>query len=118
MLANPRLAADVDIHAHVLPGIDDGPADREGTLELLRAAAAAGTSVIAATPPLRPDFPDVHVNEMADRCGEVRGLIEAEGIPIRLVCAAEVSVAWAAEAGEERLRLASFGQQGRDLRTE
>jgi protein-tyrosine phosphatase len=40
----------IDLHCHVLPGIDDGPATIEGSLALARAAAAAGTQVLVATP--------------------------------------------------------------------
>jgi protein-tyrosine phosphatase len=49
--------------AHVLPGIDDGPADLAGSIALARAAAEIGTVTLAATPHVRPDFPDVHVDE-------------------------------------------------------
>ena len=44
----------LDLHCHVLPGVDDGAPDLETSLEMLRAAAAAGTSVIAATPHQHP----------------------------------------------------------------
>ena len=57
----------VDIHAHLLPGIDDGPRDLESALEMARAAVDAGIEVIAATPHLRRDFPDVHIEELAER---------------------------------------------------
>ena len=40
----------IDLHCHVLPGIDDGPATVEGSLELARLAAAGGTDVLVATP--------------------------------------------------------------------
>jgi protein-tyrosine phosphatase len=40
----------IDLHCHVLPGIDDGPATIEGSLEIARLAAAGGTSVLVATP--------------------------------------------------------------------
>jgi protein-tyrosine phosphatase len=40
----------IDLHTHVLPGIDDGPATIEGSLALVRAAAADGTRVMVATP--------------------------------------------------------------------
>jgi protein-tyrosine phosphatase len=40
----------IDLHSHVLPGIDDGPPTIEGSLALARAAAAAGTRVLTATP--------------------------------------------------------------------
>ena len=32
----------IDIHAHVLPGVDDGPEDWEGSLDLLRMAVEDG----------------------------------------------------------------------------
>jgi protein-tyrosine phosphatase len=40
----------IDLHCHVLPGIDDGPDSIEGSLALARAAAAAGTRILVATP--------------------------------------------------------------------
>lgn len=40
----------IDIHSHLLPGIDDGPATVEDALALARAAAAAGTTTLVATP--------------------------------------------------------------------
>jgi protein-tyrosine phosphatase len=40
----------VDIHAHFLPGLDDGPTTTEQATEMLEAAAAAGTTDIVATP--------------------------------------------------------------------
>ncbi len=40
----------IDIHFHCLPGIDDGPADWAGAVDLCRAAAADGVKKIVATP--------------------------------------------------------------------
>jgi protein-tyrosine phosphatase len=40
----------IDLHCHVLPGIDDGPATIEGSLAIARLAAAGGTQVLVATP--------------------------------------------------------------------
>ena len=39
-----------DLHAHILPGVDDGSRTPEETLEMSRVAAEAGTKVILATP--------------------------------------------------------------------
>ncbi len=36
----------IDIHSHILPGIDDGPPDLEGALDLARAAVAAGCDAL------------------------------------------------------------------------
>jgi protein-tyrosine phosphatase len=40
----------IDIHSHILWGIDDGPKTLDDSLAMLRAAAAAGTTDIVATP--------------------------------------------------------------------
>ena len=47
----------IDLHCHLLPGIDDGPRDMDEMVELARAAAADGFETIAATPHLRSDHP-------------------------------------------------------------
>lgn len=39
-----------DLHTHILPGLDDGPADLEEALALARALVAAGFSTVVATP--------------------------------------------------------------------
>lgn len=44
------VAGFVDIHCHVLPGLDDGPADMQEALLLGETARAAGTAAIVATP--------------------------------------------------------------------
>lgn len=108
----------VDIHTHVLPGIDDGPSDLDGSIAMARAAADVGILTLAATPHLRSDFPDVHVDELAARAQEVRVALEREGIPVRIVCGAEVSLVWAVEASGEDLKLATYGQRGTDLLVE
>jgi protein-tyrosine phosphatase len=47
----------IDLHTHVLPGVDDGPATMDESLELLRAAEADGIATMAATPHVRDDYP-------------------------------------------------------------
>ena len=42
----------IDLHAHILPRIDDGPADLAEALEMCRMAVQDGTTVIVATPHL------------------------------------------------------------------
>lgn len=47
----------IDIHCHVLPGLDDGAATIEEAVDMCRSAAAAGVEMIVATPHVRDDFP-------------------------------------------------------------
>ena len=42
----------IDIHTHILDGVDDGAEDMAASLELLRLAVASGTTDIIATPHL------------------------------------------------------------------
>ena len=48
----------IDLHSHVLYGIDDGPATIEGSVALARAAAAAGTRTLLATPHVSWHYPN------------------------------------------------------------
>jgi protein-tyrosine phosphatase len=105
----------VDLHSHVLPGIDDGPFDAQAAIAMLRAAAASGIGTVAVTPHLRSDFPNVHIDELERRCRELRESCAREGIELRIVSGAEVSLVWALEASDEQLALATFDQLGTDL---
>ena len=105
----------VDIHAHVLPGIDDGPENVDQSLAMPRAAANSGIQTIAATPHLRRDFPDVRVEELAHRCQTLREAVEQREIPVRIVSGAEMSLSWALDASDDELALASYEQRGTDL---
>ena len=46
----------VDIHSHILPGLDDGSPSLEDSVEMLRIAAAGGTTDIVATPHANSQF--------------------------------------------------------------
>jgi protein-tyrosine phosphatase len=109
------VAGFVDIHSHVLPGIDDGPPELDGALAMAAAAAAAGTVTLVATPHVRSDFPDVHLEEVARRVQDLQDAITMDGTSLRIVAGAEVSLRWALEADDEQLALASYNHSGTDL---
>ena len=108
----------VDLHAHVLPGIDDGPPDLDASVALLRAVEADGIGTIAATPHVRDDHPDVVPAELAGRVAELQERLDAEGIGVRVVPSGEVDLAWAMGADDDALKLVSIGQRGTDLLVE
>lgn len=105
----------VDIHSHLLPGIDDGPDDMEEAVAMARAAVDCGIGTIAATPHLRAGFPGVHIEELAGQTDSVRAELDLQGIALKVVQGGEVSLVWALDAGEEHLRLATYGGHGRDI---
>lgn len=108
----------VDLHCHLLPGIDDGPHDMEAAIELARAVAADGVYMAAATPHVRPDHPRVVPSELAERCGDLGDRLSADGVELELVPGGEVDLLWALEASDDDLRLCSYGQRGTDLLVE
>jgi protein-tyrosine phosphatase len=108
----------IDLHSHLLPGIDDGAPDLEHALELARAAADQGTRVLAATPHLRADFPDVRPDELPRRCDEIRAAIADAGIEVEVVQGGEAGVMWAVNASDDELRAGSYGARGNDLLVE
>lgn len=92
----------IDLHCHVLPGVDDGPASIEGTLDLARAALAAGIDELVATPHVSSRIrtsPDV----VHDGVLSVNARLVAEGIPVTIHPGGEIDVAWAAELDEDEL---------------
>lgn len=95
----------IDLHSHVLFGIDDGPDELEGSVAICRAAAAEGTTVIAATPHVRRDHPTTP-ELMEDRLEEVR---LAVGHLIRVVPGGEVALEELDRPQEELRRYALAG---------
>lgn len=81
----------IDLHFHVLPGIDDGPATIEESLELARAAALAGTRTIVATPHVSRRYPnESHV--IARGVQELNARLTLERADVRVVPGAEISL--------------------------
>ena len=98
-----REAPVIDLHCHVLPGIDDGPAPGEQALALARAAVALGTHVIVATPHRSPRWPTepAAVTAGAER---LAGLLEAAGIELELYTGAEIALEEAGRLDDATLR--------------
>ncbi len=105
----------IDLHCHLLPGIDDGPRSVADAVALAKAAAADGIKVVAATPHFRADHPGVQPVELAERCDAMQVEIDAAGISLQVVPGAETDLVAGADATDDELRLATYGQRGNDL---
>lgn len=97
----------IDLHTHVLPGIDDGPETFDGSLALVRAAEADGTRVMVATPHVNWH----HFNDaatIARLTDELNERLRVEGIAVEIRTGAEIAMTRAEDidgAELERLRL-------------
>ena len=82
----------IDIHCHILPGIDDGPESIGEALEMCRAAASDGIKTIVATPHFRPGSNEFTGPKILEAAGTLQSAVMNDGIDIRILPGAEVAV--------------------------
>ncbi len=92
----------IDLHFHILPGIDDGPATVEESIALARAAAAGGTRVIVATPHVSWRYPN-DAETIAQLTGELNERLRFEEVAIEVRTGAEIATTRAGEIEQEEL---------------
>ena len=100
-----------EIHFHILPGIDDGPALLEDSLELAEQARRDGTATVVATPHVRTDF-HARVDDLPERVRELQGHIDAAGIPISLRVGAELGADMVGRLDQRELDSIAHGPPG------
>ncbi len=102
----------VDLHSHLLVGIDDGAASEEEALQMVRCLMQLGYTKAVTTPHVRADvYPntDEHIEHSLSR---LQKLLQAHGISFRVEAAAEYFFDdhFLALLAAQRLR--TFGQEG------
>lgn len=98
----------IDLHCHVLAGIDDGPATAEESLALARAAASAGARVLVATPHVSRRYRN-DAATIAALVDDLNVRLAAEGIALEVRAGAEISIGRAAEMEPEELERYGLG---------
>lgn len=100
----------IDLHCHILPGIDDGAADLPTALDMARAFVADGVSVVACTPHILPGLYHNTAAGIRAAVAELQTTLDSEGIALQLVPGADNHIAPDCVArlrGEQMLPLAS-----------
>ena len=80
----------IDIHCHLLPGIDDGPDTLEQALVLARLAVENGITHAVLTPHIHPGRYENSAAVIQQACAKFRQVLHSEEIPLQLGYAAEV----------------------------
>ncbi|GAC1316951.1 MAG: tyrosine protein phosphatase [Thermoleophilaceae bacterium] len=101
----------VDLHFHLLPGLDDGPATVEESVEMAAAAEREGTTTIVATPHVRPDFL-IDVSDLGDRVREVEERLRAHSIAIAVCRGAELGHTMVGRLLQHELETIALGPPG------
>jgi protein-tyrosine phosphatase len=79
----------IDLHCHILPGIDDGSQDDATSLEMARIAVADGIRTLACTPHIYPGVYENNANGIRARVAALQGKLDAAGIELRLTFGAD-----------------------------
>lgn len=92
----------IDLHCHLLPGIDDGPEDLASALRLARHAVSAGIRVSVVTPHMHSGRYENRAANIRDAAQQFQRTLDAEDIALRIMAAAEVRLdheilSWVAE---------------------
>lgn len=82
----------IDIHAHILPGIDDGAADMNNALEMASLAVESGVTVMVATPhsSVYGEPQNFWDQNLARKVRDFRDALEKENIPLKVAPGMEI----------------------------
>jgi len=80
-----------ELHFHLLPEVDDGPADLGDAVALARLAVADGTGLVTVTPHVRDLLALGILREVPARVREVQEALDAAGVPLEVRTGAELA---------------------------
>lgn len=82
----------IDLHCHLLPGVDDGPDTMEEALALCRHAVSAGITHSVVTPHIHPGRYANDAVSIAEAAQQLQTQLRAEHIPLKLSFSGEVRI--------------------------
>jgi protein-tyrosine phosphatase len=98
----------IDLHNHVLPGLDDGPGTIAAAIALARLVVADGTATLVATPHVNGRY-GLDPLVIASAVEALRGEFERAGLDLELVAGAELSVQRLDTLDETQLQAVRLG---------
>jgi len=80
----------IDLHVHILPGLDDGLGSMSEAVRMCRIASEDGAMIIVATPHMRTGSYGVNRERIFDRLHSLERALAAEEVSLRLLPGADV----------------------------
>lgn len=82
----------IDLHCHLLPGIDDGAESIDQALAMARLAVANGITHALMTPHIQPGRYDNAMDVIAGKVKQFQVILDEAGVPLRIGVGSEVRV--------------------------
>ena len=98
----------IDLHTHLLPGLDDGPSTLEESVALAKAMVAGGTTSAVATPHVSSRYPTSRA-DIAPAAARLREALVAAGVGLDVREGAEVELVRTRDLSDEQLRELRLG---------
>lgn len=98
----------IDLHCHILAGVDDGPAELADSVAMARQGLADGIDAICATPHIRHDH-DVRIDQLAGRAAELNAELIRREVAVTVIAAGEVAETAIAGLDDDELRAVALG---------
>jgi protein-tyrosine phosphatase len=98
----------IDLHCHVLPGLDDGPGTMPEAIAMAAAASAAGTATMVATPHIDHHW-RVRPEAIPQRAAALQAALDEEGIELQVIVGGEVALSRLVDLSAEQLRAVRLG---------
>ncbi len=98
----------IDLHCHLLPGLDDGPGSVEESVRMARAALEDGVDCLVATPHI-DHVHHVEPQHILESTLALRRALREVDLPLRVLTGGEVTIARAAELSDAELRAVALG---------
>ncbi len=101
----------IDLHCHILPGLDDGALDLEDSVAMAQQAFWDGIDTVCATPHIRHDH-RVAIEEIAERVDVLERALAERVVEVSIVPGGELAETEADRLSDEQLRLVALGGAG------
>jgi protein-tyrosine phosphatase len=82
----------IDLHSHILPGVDDGARDLAASLDMARMAVADGIQVMACTPHFMPGMYDNESQDIRTRIASLQSSLQEADINLSLVVGSDAHI--------------------------
>jgi protein-tyrosine phosphatase len=98
----------LDLHTHILHGVDDGATSAEESVEMARCAVADGIHTVVATPHVR-DGAELTSQDIRRHVDALRRMLAKAGVELTILTGAEVSIDAARRLGHDELAALGLG---------